>query len=139
MTLPASLPFTLGEPDATESNDNGMSEDARALLLALQSSPQIASAAAYAAALPFMVPNNKITISVYDKVYRWVGDITDHISLQAEWKRNDIGTATIVLKGKDGNVANIMKSTTDVVPIVIQVGDNMRWSGRVNSFALALD
>ena len=109
------------------------------LLPALQSYPTLASAAAQVAAQPQLVPNNDVKISVYNKIYQWTGDITDHISLDAEWKRNDIGTATIVLKGHDDNVAQIMKATSEVVPIVIQVGDNMRWSGRVNSYALALD
>lgn len=110
-----------------------------ALSNALQSNPTIASAAAWEAAQPFLFPNNDVTITVYNKIYQPTGEINDHISLEAEWKRNDIGTATIVLKGNDPNVANIMKATTEVVPIVIQVGDNMRWSGRVNSYALALD
>src|SRR6185437_6658535 len=113
--------------------------DVRNLLPALKSYPTLASAAAQVAAKPFLVPNNEITITVYSKIYDVVGEINDHISLEAEWKRNDIGTATIVLKGTDPNIAYIMKSTTEVVPIVIQVGNNMRWSGRVNSFALALD
>lgn len=113
--------------------------DLNNLLPALHSYPELASAAAQVAAKPFLKPNNKITITVYNKIYEPTGEITDHISLEAEWKRNDIGTATIVLKDNDPNVVNIMKATKEVVPIVIQVGDNMRWSGRVNSYALALD
>ena len=109
------------------------------LLPALQSYSTLASAAAQVAAQPYLVPQNDITITIYNKVYQPVGELNDHISLEAEWKRNDIGTATIVLKGNDPNIAAIMKSTTETVPIVIQVGENMRWSGRVNSYALALD
>ena len=113
--------------------------DVQNLLPALHSYPALASAAAQVAARPFLVPDNKITVTIYNKVYQQTGTIDDHISLEAEWKRNDIGTATLVLKGNDSNINAIMKATTDVVPIVIEVGDNMRWSGRVNSYALALD
>lgn len=113
--------------------------DVQNLLPALQSYPELASAAAQIAAQPMLVPNNKVIITVYNKVYEQTGEIADHISLEAEWKRNDIGTATLVLKGNDPNLAAIMKATTEVVPIVIETGDNMRWSGRVNSYALALD
>lgn len=113
--------------------------DVRNLLPALHSYPALASAAAQVAAQPFLVPDNKITVTIYNKVYQQTGTIDDHISLEAEWKRNDIGTATLVLKGNDPNINAIMKATTDVVPIVIEAGDNMRWSGRVNSYALALD
>lgn len=113
--------------------------DIENLLPALAAYPTLASAAAQAAARPILTPNNKITITLYNKIYQPTGEINDHISLEAEWKRNDIGTATIVLKANDPNVPNIMKSTTETVPVVIQIGDNMRWSGRVNSYALALD
>ena len=109
------------------------------LLPALQSYPELASAAANAAAQPFLTPSTKIHVTICNKVYSPVGEINDHISLEAEWKRNDIGTATLVIKGTDPNVDAIMKATTEVVPIIIEVGDNMRWSGRVNSYGLALE
>lgn len=109
------------------------------LMPALKSYPELASAAAWVGAQAQLVPSNEIVITVYNKVYRAIGEITDHISLEAEWKRNDIGTATLVLKGDSPMTEAIMQSTTAVVPITIDVGGNMRWSGRVNSFSLALD
>ena len=107
--------------------------------LAISGQDRAASAAAAAVARWKQIPSNDIVITVYSKTYEAIGEINDHISCEAEWKRNDMGSATIVLKGDDPLVDTIMQATSAVVPITIQVGDNLRWSGRVNNYALSLD
>lgn len=109
------------------------------LLPALNSYPELASAAAWQAALARQQPSTDVVVIFYSKVYHPIGECSDYISLEVEWKRNDMGTVTIVLKSTDPLVPYIMKCTTTVVPVTIQLGANMRWSGRVNSYAYALD
>lgn len=109
------------------------------LLPALYSYPEMATAAAWQAAQAQLQPATNITVTVYSNVYQLIGVCGDYISLEAEFKRNDMGTATFVLKSTDPLVPYVMACTTTVVPITIQSGDNMRWSGRVNSYAYALD
>lgn len=114
------------------------------LLPALQGYPELASAAAWSAAKASMQPTTDIVVQLYSNFYKLGPTIGDYISLETDWVRNDIGTATIVLPVADPSalpdeVAWAMNCTTAVVPITIQNGVNMRWSGRVNSFALALE
>lgn len=111
-----------------------------ALLSALMSGNDLlASAASSVAAKQVQTPSTDITVTVYSKVYTPLGEITDWISLDCEFKRNDMGTAEIIVKGNDPIVPIIQQCVTTVVPIVIQVGDNLRWSGRVNEYAFALE
>jgi hypothetical protein len=109
------------------------------LVSALYAYPEAASAAAYSASRANEKPSSDWVVTFYDKMYKPIGQAGDYISLEAEFKRNDVGTATIVLKGNDPLVPFVLESTNSVVPVTIQAGANMRWSGRVNSFALALD
>ena len=108
------------------------------LLPALYSDPATASTAAWQAAQPDRSQVTDLVVTVYGKTYQIIGEINDYISLEAEFKRNDMGTATIVLKGSDPIIPAIMQATTTVVPITIQVGA-LRWSGRVNSYAYTLE
>lgn len=107
------------------------------LLPALYSYPELAAAAARKAAEVVQQPPTDIVVIVYGKTYAPIGEINDYISLECESKRNEMGTATIVLKDKDSMIPAILAATTTVVPITIQIG-NLRWSGRVNSYAYEL-
>lgn len=109
------------------------------LLPALYSYPEMASAAAWQAGHAQMEPATDVVITVYGSTYKPIGEINDYISLEVESKRNDMGTATIVLKSTDGLVPSIMQCTKTVVPITIELGAYYRWSGRVNSYAYALN
>ena len=66
-----------------------------------------------------------------------LGTIGDYTSATAQWKRNDVDTATIVLKGSDplGPVARKCRDT--VRPITIRAND-MKWTGRVDTCEKAL-
>lgn len=112
--------------------------DPSVLLPALQSYPELASAAAQQVAQWEQQPPTDTVVTIYDKFYKRVGECFDYVSLEVEAKRNDMGAATLVLKSTDPLVPIIMQSTTTVVPVTIQLGDNFRWSGRVNSYALAM-
>lgn len=113
--------------------------DPNNLLPALRSYPELASAAAWEAAQKQQMPPTDTVVTFYGKTYKPIGECYDYISLEVESKRNDMGTATIVLKSTDPLVPYIMQATTTVVPVTIQLGDNFRWSGRVNSYAYALN
>lgn len=108
------------------------------LLPALFSYPEMASAAAFSAAQAQQKPSTETVVVIYSSTYQIIGECADYISLEAEWKRNDMGQMTIVLKSSDPLVPTVMTCTTTVVPVTVQQG-NMRWSGRVNSYAYALD
>lgn len=105
---------------------------------ALNSYPELASAAGWRAAQTQQLPATDVVVTFYNKIYNPIGECADYISLEAEWKRNDMGAATIVLKSDDPLVPFIMQCTQTVVPVTIQLG-SMRWSGRVNSYAYALN
>ncbi|MGW5519282.1 Gp37-like protein [Nocardia africana] len=88
-----------------------------------------------------LVRQNEIDLAVqqpqfaarmYTNEYTPLGDITDYISCTATFKRNAVGTATIVLKGDDPLVDYAMACAYTVVPITIGV-NGMRWSGRVDT------
>ena len=81
------------------------------------------------------VPETVIT--VYSNKYDPIGEINDHISVSADFTRNAIDAATIVLKSTDPAVALIMQCHETVVPITIQIG-SLRWSGRVDNFDYAM-
>jgi hypothetical protein len=76
-------------------------------------------------------------ITVYSNKYDPIGEINDHISVAADFSRNAIDAATIVLKSTDPAVALIMQCHETVVPITIQIG-SLRWSGRVDNFEYAM-
>lgn len=78
-----------------------------------------------------------VVVTVYDKKYQQVGELTDYISLTAEWQRNQIESLTIVMKTTDPLAAEVMKCFESVVPVTVQIG-NIRWSGRVDNFDYAL-
>ena len=76
-------------------------------------------------------------ITVYDKTYVPAGEINDHISVTADFSRNAIDAATIVIKASDPILSTIMQCHETVVPITIQVGA-LRWSGRVDNYDYAM-
>ncbi|WP_205868994.1 hypothetical protein [Mycobacterium colombiense] len=77
-------------------------------------------------------------MTFYTYTYEFLATCDSYISLEVESKRNDMGTATLVLKADDPCVQIAMQCTTTVVPVVIQL-NNIRWSGRVNSYSNALN
>jgi hypothetical protein len=79
-----------------------------------------------------------VFIQLYSNFYKPVGEIADYISVTAEFPRNAVETATVVLKHTDAMANIAMQCTKTVVPITIQIG-NMRWSGRVDTFDYAFE
>lgn len=78
------------------------------------------------------VTHPQFAARMYTNEYLTQGDITDYISCTATWKRNAVGTATIVLKGDDPLVDAAMACARTVVPITITV-NGLRWSGRIDT------
>lgn len=74
----------------------------------------------------------KFLVTMYTNSYGVYGIIGDYLSCEVEFKRNQVGTGTIVVKGSDplGQYAHLNCPVT-VVPITVQV-NGLRWSGRVS-------
>jgi len=105
--------------------------DPSVLVPALRSSNPIASSTAAAeASRSLLNPSTDIAVTFYTKTYGYAGVCGDYKSLTYTFNRNQVGTATIVLKHTDPLVDVVMKCHEEVVPVTIQNG-YMRWSGRV--------
>lgn len=79
----------------------------------------------------------QVVVTLYSKTYEPVAEINDHISLTADFTRNNIDTATVVIKVTDPAAGFAMQCHDTVVPITIQIG-SMRWSGRVDNYDYAM-
>lgn len=77
------------------------------------------------------------TVTLYTNMYKPAGEVGDYIEVTCDFVRNQIETATIVLKATDPMVPVAMACYQTVVPVTIDVG-NLRWSGRVDNFDYAL-
>lgn len=103
----------------------------------MSSNPVANAAAAWIAAKPKIHPSTDISVVVYDKFYKQLGEIGDYLHLTVEFVRNNIDTATIVIKHDDPVVPYVMENYRTVVPIIITCGYE-RWSGRVDTAEYAL-
>jgi hypothetical protein len=112
--------------------------DLATLSAALYSNDQylIATASQMAAAIQEK-PSTEVVLTFYTNMYKPAGESNDYISLTAEFPRNQVETATIVLKGQDPLVPFVRNCRDTVVPVTIQIGA-MRWSGRVDTTDYAL-
>lgn len=83
-----------------------------------------------------------ITVSVYDKFWRRVGQIGDYIELDADIPRNTTPTCNFTLKGGDGvsltgpsagdqHIPRLRQCRKELVPITVEVGP-VRWAGFVD-------
>ena len=75
----------------------------------------------------------KFVVTYYDNAYNPLGEITDYLSATVTFKRNNVGTGTIVVKGNDPCVPYVLRATETVVPITVTV-NGLRWSGRVDTW-----
>jgi hypothetical protein len=76
-------------------------------------------------------------VTLYSNFYKPAGEVGDYISVDVEFPRNQIETATIVMKVTDPLAPLAMTCYQTVVPVTIQVGE-MRWSGRVTEYDYAM-
>lgn len=76
-------------------------------------------------------------VTLYSNMYKPIGEVNDYISVECDFPRNMIETATIVLKTTDPMGPLAMMCYQTVVPVTIQVGI-MRWSGRVDNYDYAM-
>lgn len=74
----------------------------------------------------------KFLATMYSTAYGALGIMGDYLSCEVVFKRNQVGTGTIVLKGSDplGPVALTCAAT--VVGVTVEV-NGLRWSGRVDT------
>lgn len=111
--------------------------DPATIALALKADDYTAATAAQMAAAAQQQPTTETTVTFYSNAYKQAGESSDYISLTAEFPRNAVETATIVLKHTDPSVAVAMQCYQTVVPVTIQIGE-MRWSGRVDTYDYAM-
>lgn len=112
---------------------DGQFSSGKTLLELLESGvPETEMAAASIATNVAQNPPDDITVTVYDKVYKPVGEINDYISLTFQFARNRVASAEIVLKGNDPLAPTVLNCPNTTVPITIETG-TLRWSGRVLS------
>ena len=104
-----------------------------ALAQNLTLNPYQAASAARAVENTVDLPPVQCFITVYDNFYKQQGEIGDYISCTADFTRNSLDTATIVIKASDPIANAVMQCVSTVVPITIQIG-SLRWSGRVDNF-----
>jgi len=103
----------------------------------LSQDPYQAASAAQMAAEIAQTPPVESIVTLYSNMYEPVGELNDYISVKADFTRNTIDTATVVIKTTDTLAAAAMKCFETVVPITIEVG-SMRWSGRVDNYDYAM-
>jgi hypothetical protein len=123
------IPF---EPPVSYDAPTGLYSGERLLDLLESDNYRAEIAAARIAAEEPQRPPTGVIITVFDKFYTAVGEINDYISLQVMFPRNDVGTATIVLKGIEPLADHLIGCEKTTVPITIDIGE-MRWTGRVFS------
>lgn len=139
MTFPFTFPEELGGPQPIPSRETPDYTDPKNLLPALASYPELASEAAWVVGKASQQQIPTIEVTVYSAHYQPIGELNNYISLECEFKRNDMGTAEIVLMGNHPLAQYIVQNLmTTTIPIVIDVGDNLRWHGRINQYAFAL-
>lgn len=76
-------------------------------------------------------------VTLYTNMYKPAGEVNDYISVDVDFPRNMIETATVVMKITDPLKTLAMMCYQTVVPITIQVG-SMRWSGRIQEYDYAM-
>lgn len=74
------------------------------------------------------------TITIFDKLWTPVGVLGDDlIELQGDDPRNDLGTATIKVKGDSRFIGHLMTCASTMVGITVEVG-GLRWAYYVDTF-----
>jgi len=97
---------------------------------------QAASAAQMYTAMSKDFPPQCI-VTLYSNMYSPQGEVGDYIEVTCEFPKNEIETATIVMKTSDPLASLAMTCYQSVVPVTIDIGA-MRWSGRVDNFDYAM-
>jgi hypothetical protein len=87
------------------------------------------SAADMMAAAELAAPTD-IVVTLYDKVYRSRGQVSDYIDLQAAFPRFLVETGQLAMKGEDPLAEAALLCHDEVVPITIEIG-HLLWSGRI--------
>lgn len=77
---------------------------------------------------------SRFDVRIYTNTYAPLMDITRYISTTATFKRNNVGTATIVLPGDDPAIPYCIECERTVVPVTVTF-NGMRWSGRIDTCA----
>lgn len=101
------------------------------------SNDQVVATASQMAAAVKQKPSTEVVVTFYTNMYKPMGEANDYISMTCDFPRNQVETATIVLKGTDPLVPLARQCRDTVVPVTIQVG-KMRWSGRVDTSDFAM-
>jgi len=78
----------------------------------------------------------RMSVSLYRSDYTArLGQVPDYISCEVSWQYLGVGSGELVVAEDDPIAPYLLAVDSDVLPIVVTVGDN-RWSGRVAHVAL---
>lgn len=80
----------------------------------------------------------ELVVTVYDKLWRPIGEAGDYIELTASKPRNQVPVLTMKLKGNDRLVPLLRKCRTEVVGITVEVG-SIRWAYTVEETSYKLE
>ena len=80
----------------------------------------------------------ELIVTVYDKLWRPIGEVGDYIELTASKPRNRVPVLTMKLKGNDRLVPLLRKCRTEVVGITVEVGA-IRWAYTVDETSYKLE
>lgn len=108
--------------------------DTAALTQALNSDDATAISAATLAARIDAAAPTEITVTVYDKFWKPLGECHDYIDLTASKPRNKVPVLTMNLKSSDPLVPLIRKCRKEVVGITVEIG-SLRWAFTVDTAA----
>jgi hypothetical protein len=71
-------------------------------------------------------------VTLFNNAYGALGEMNDYLSATVTFKRNAVGTGTIVIKGNDPMVDYAMQCKDTVVGITVEM-NGYRWSGRIDT------
>ncbi len=104
----------------------------------------LASTGSNAVALSTLVARTKaaeptqITVTVYDKFWKPIGESHDYIDLTASHPRNGVPVLQMTFKGTDPLLPLLRKCRTEVVGLTVEVGA-LRWAYTVDTATYKLD
>lgn len=107
--------------ETLEDLKNKLSSDAYAAIEAARMLAEIDQAA---------VSGSEIVVTIYDKFYHPVQELTSYLDLKCSFPRNKVETGQLTVPRNDTAADLMLKCHEETVPITIEVG-HLLWSGRV--------
>lgn len=81
-------------------------------------------------------PVRRMTVTVYDKTYTRVGVVPNFISCTVTFPYLGVGPGELVVAEDDPIAPYLLTADQNVVPVLVDLGNGVRWSGRVDTAIL---